>query len=103
MEIFKQAQYNPVAVEVQVAVLWVAQSGYVDEVPVERTKEYQNRLVEFLTGRKVELLAKIAKEQKLSDELTGMLKAAADEFKEAWGAQKGQPAQAKAEKPASAS
>ena len=40
MEIFKQPQYNPVPVEVQVAVLWVAQGGYLDDVPVERTKEY---------------------------------------------------------------
>jgi F-type H+-transporting ATPase subunit alpha len=94
MEIFKQPQYNPIPVEVQVAVLWVAQNGYLDEVPVEQTKEYQNRLTEYLTTRKAELLAKIAKEQKLSDELTAALKAAADEFKQSWAAQKPQPAKA---------
>ena len=81
MEIFKQAQYNPVPVEVQVAVLWVVQNGYIDEVPVERIKEYQNKLAEFLTTRKAELLGKIAKEKALSDELTAALKAAAEEFK----------------------
>src|SRR5512137_1763214 len=43
MEIFKQAQYNPIPVEVQVAVLWVAQNGYLDDVPVERVKEFQNK------------------------------------------------------------
>ena len=88
MEIFKQAQYNPVPVEVQVAVLWVVQNGYVDEVPVERAKEYQNKLAEFLTTRKAELLGKIAKEKKLSDELTAALKAAADEFKQTWTVEK---------------
>ena len=88
MEIFKQLQYNPVPVEVQVAVLWVAQDGYMDDVPVERTKEYQNKLAEFLTTRKAELLGKIAKEQKLSDELTAALKAAADEFKQSWTVEK---------------
>src|SRR5512139_2415983 len=41
MEVFKQSQYNPVPVEIQVAVLWAVQNGYVDEVPVERVKEYQ--------------------------------------------------------------
>ena len=81
MEIFKQAQYNPVPVEVQVGVLWMVQNGYLDEVPVERVKEYQTKLTEFLTTRKVELLGKIAKERALSEALTKELKAAAEEFK----------------------
>src|SRR4051812_24360024 len=46
VEIFKQPQYSPVPVEVQVAVLWSVQHGYVDDVPVERIKEYQTRLME---------------------------------------------------------
>jgi F-type H+/Na+-transporting ATPase subunit alpha len=97
-EIFKQAQYNPVPVEIQVAVLWVVQKGYIDDVPVERTKEYQNRLAEFLTTLKPELLAKIAKEQKLSDELNAALKAAADPFKQTWNPEKLETEKAKAEK-----
>src|SRR5829696_3324242 len=44
MEVFKQSQYNPIAVEVQAATLWSVQNGYVDEVPVERMKEYQTKL-----------------------------------------------------------
>src|SRR5947199_3168462 len=52
IEIFKQQQYNPIPVEVQVAVLWLIQNGYVDEVPVERVKDYQNKLAEFLVTRK---------------------------------------------------
>src|SRR5438045_6614686 len=54
MEIFKQPQYNPIPVEVQVAVLWAVQNGYVDAVPVERVKEFQNKLAECLTSRKQE-------------------------------------------------
>src|SRR6202007_2033513 len=49
VEIFKQPQYSPVPVEVQVAILWSVQKGYVDDVPVERIKEYQAKLTEFLT------------------------------------------------------
>ena len=71
MEIFKQPQYNPIPVEVQVAVIWAVQNGYVDQVPVERVKEFQTKLTEFLTTRKVELLAKIEKEKTLSDALNG--------------------------------
>ena len=59
VEIFKQPQYNPIPVEVQVAVLWAVQNGYFDDVPVERVKEFQAKLTEFLTTRKAELLAKI--------------------------------------------
>ncbi len=81
MEVFKQPQYNPVPVEVQVAVLWVVQNGYVDQVPVERVKEFQNKLSEFLTTRKAELLAKILKEKVLNDALTAELKGAGEEFK----------------------
>ena len=33
MEVFKQPQYNPIPVEVQVAVLWAVQNGYMDQVP----------------------------------------------------------------------
>src|SRR5436309_2887479 len=73
-EIFKQPQYKPVPVEVQVVVLWAVQKGYVDEVDVEQVKAYQSALAEFLTTRKVELLAKIAKEKALNDALTAELK-----------------------------
>jgi len=84
MEIFKQPQYNPIPVEVQVAVLWGVQNGYVDHVPVDRIKEFQASLTEFLTTRKAELLRKIAEEKALSTALTADLKAAADQFKETW-------------------
>src|SRR5512145_1925987 len=39
VELFKQPQYSPIAVDVQVAVIWAVQNGYVDDVPVERMKE----------------------------------------------------------------
>ena len=43
MEIFKQPQYNPMPVEVQVAVIWAVQNGYFDDVPVDRVKEFQSQ------------------------------------------------------------
>jgi len=84
MEIFKQPQYNPISVEVQVAILWAVQNGYVDQVPVERVKEFQNKLTDFLTTRKAELLARIAKEKVLSDGLKQDLKTAIGEFEQSW-------------------
>jgi F-type H+-transporting ATPase subunit alpha len=84
MEIFKQPQYNPISVEVQVAVIWAVQNNYTDAVPVDRMKEYQAKWTEFLSTRKADLLRKIAHEKTLSDNLQAELKAAADEFKLTW-------------------
>jgi F-type H+-transporting ATPase subunit alpha len=84
MEVFKQPPYNPLPVQVQVAVLWVAQNGFTDDVPVEQVKDFQEKLTEFLTTRRAELLARIQKEAALSDALTAELKAAATEFKQSY-------------------
>jgi len=84
VEIFKQPQYSPIPVEVQVAILWSVQNGYVDDVPLERIKEYQTRLTEFLTLRKTDLLQKIANEKAVSDALAAELKVATDAFKDTW-------------------
>ena len=84
MEIFKQGQYNPIPVEIQVVVIWAAQNGYLDQVPVARVKEFQNKLTEYFTTRKGQLLAKIGREKELSDALKAELKAAAEEFKQTW-------------------
>jgi len=86
MEIFKQGQYDPIAVEVQVAILWAVQNGYVDQVPVERVKEFQAGLTDFVTTRKIELLAKIARERALNDVLKAELQTALDEFVGTWKA-----------------
>lgn len=84
MEIFKQPQYSPIPVEVQVAVIWAVQNGYVDDVPVERVKEFQDKVTEFMTTRKAGLLQQIAREKTLNPALTSELKAATDQFKETW-------------------
>jgi F-type H+-transporting ATPase subunit alpha len=84
VEIFKQPQYSPVPVEIQIAVLWAVQHGYVDDVPVPRIKEFQAGLTEFLTTRKTALLDRIASEKTIGDSLTAELKAAATEFTDSW-------------------
>src|SRR6187402_1974227 len=86
VELFKQPQYSPVAVDVQVGVIWAIQNGYFDDVPVERVKEFQAAWADFLVTRKPEMLATILREKALSKELTAELKAAADQFKQTWRA-----------------
>jgi len=82
VELFKQSQYSPIPVEVQVAVIWAVQNGYVDDVPVDRIKEFQAKLTEFMNTRKAELLGKIAREKAISDALKTELKEAVDQFKQ---------------------
>jgi F-type H+/Na+-transporting ATPase subunit alpha len=84
IEVFKQPQYNPIAVEVQVAVLWTVQNGFMDDVAVEKIKDFQTKFTDFLTTRKTELLGKIAKEKALSDALSADLKAVVTEFKQSY-------------------
>jgi F-type H+-transporting ATPase subunit alpha len=84
VEVFKQPQYSPMPVEVQVVVLWAIQNGYFDAVTVEQTKQFQNRLTEFMTLRKANLLQQIASEKTLSDALSAELKTVLDSFKETW-------------------
>src|SRR4051812_740000 len=47
VEIFKQPQYKPVALGVQVALSWSAQNGYFDDVAVDRIKDAQDKLAEY--------------------------------------------------------
>ena len=49
---------------------------------VDKLKEFQNKLTEYLTSRKADLMGKISKEKALSDALVGELKAAVTEFKQ---------------------
>jgi F-type H+/Na+-transporting ATPase subunit alpha len=84
MEIFKQSQYLPIPLEIQVAVIWCVQNQYADQVPVSRVKEWQAKVGDFFVNRKAEILQKIAREGAISDELKALLQSAADEFKTSW-------------------
>ena len=84
VEVFKQPQYNPVPVEMQAAILWTVQNGFMDDVPVDKMKDFQNKLTDYLANRKTDLMAKILKEKALSDALIAELKAAVTEFKQTY-------------------
>src|SRR6266850_4407267 len=84
VEVFKQPQYNPISVEVQAAVLWAAQNGYFDDVAVEKVKDCQNKMSEYLVTRKADLLTKVRNEKAISDAVAGDLKAAVTEFKQTY-------------------
>ena len=72
------------AVEEQVAVMWAMQNGYLDPVPVERVKEFQTRLQDYLQTRKESLLQSIREKKQIDEDLESELKAALEDFKATW-------------------
>jgi F-type H+-transporting ATPase subunit alpha len=84
VELFKQKQYNPIPVEEQVAVMWAMQNSYLDPIPVERVKEFQTKLQDYLQTRKEGLLQSIRDKKQLDEDIEAQLKAALEEFKATW-------------------
>jgi F-type H+-transporting ATPase subunit alpha len=84
VEIFKQPQFNPLPVEVQAAVLWAVQNNLFDDIAVDKVKDCQTKMADFLNTRKADLLAKIRNEKAISDGLAAELKMAITEFKQSY-------------------
>jgi F-type H+-transporting ATPase subunit alpha len=84
VELFKQIQYNPIPVEEQVAVLWAMQNGYLDPVPVERVKEFQTKLQDYLQTRKESVLASIRTKKAIDKDLEAEMATALNDFKATW-------------------
>lgn len=84
VELFKQVQYSPMAMEMEVAVLWVMQNKGLDDIPVVRVKEFQKKFEEYMSSRKGDLLEMIAAEKQITDAITEGLKSALEDFKKTW-------------------
>jgi F-type H+-transporting ATPase subunit alpha len=84
VELFKQNQYSPLGLDMEVAILWAMQNGYFDDVEVARIKECQGALEEFLATRKADLLQLILDEKALTDGVVDGLKTALEDFKSTW-------------------
>ncbi|GMV53189.1 MAG: F0F1 ATP synthase subunit alpha [Chlorobi bacterium] len=82
LEVMKQRQYQPVSVEVQVVVIYAATKGLMDELPVDTVKEYETKLVEYMQTAHKDLLAKIASEKALTDDIVAGLDTALATFGE---------------------
>jgi F-type H+-transporting ATPase subunit alpha len=80
VEILKQPQYQPLAVEKQVAIIYAATKGYVDAVEIDQVARYEEDLYRFLETRHPGVLTGIAEKKVLDDDLVGVLDAALTEF-----------------------
>jgi F-type H+-transporting ATPase subunit alpha len=79
-EILKQPQYQPLAVEKQVAIVFAAVNGYLDAVPVEQLRRYEDDLFRFLETQRPAVLTAISEKKVLDDEVKPQLAAALEEF-----------------------
>ncbi|MFC4991876.1 F0F1 ATP synthase subunit alpha [Rubritalea tangerina] len=84
VELFKQNQYSPLSMQMQVVVLFSMQNGYFDDVAVERIKECQAALEEFFNTRKADVLQLIADEKAITDGVKDALTQALEDFKGTW-------------------
>jgi F-type H+-transporting ATPase subunit alpha len=80
VEILKQPQYQPLPVEKQVAIIFAATKGYLDAVPVEEVRRYEEELYRFLETRASGVLNGIAEKKILDDQVRPALEAALAEF-----------------------
>ena len=81
VELFKQDQYNPFPVEVETLVLFTMQKGYLDDVPVDKIKDFRQKLVEYFQTRKEDVLKSILDKGAIDKELEEKLHAAIKDFK----------------------
>ena len=85
-EVLKQPQYSPLAMEKQVAILWVVTNGFLDNVPTARIKDFESRFYRFLESERPDVLTTLAAKPELSDEIVTGLRSAATDFKETFTA-----------------
>ncbi|MGA2764531.1 MAG: F0F1 ATP synthase subunit alpha [Spirochaetia bacterium] len=79
VEALKQQQYSPMPVEEQVMVLYAATRGFLDDVPVGRVREFEQKFLSWLRNREPEILAGIRNLGTLSE--PEVLNAAVTAFK----------------------
>ncbi|HEU0370012.1 MAG TPA: F0F1 ATP synthase subunit alpha, partial [Candidatus Acidoferrum sp.] len=81
-EILKQDQYVPLPVEKQVLSLFIATSGYLDNIPVPDVRRFEKEFLQFAETSHPGILQSIAEKKALDDGSKGEIKKAADSFKE---------------------
>jgi F-type H+-transporting ATPase subunit alpha len=81
-EVIKQPQYQPLPVEKQVAILYAATTGKLDDVPTPRVKEFETGFYRYLEAERPKVLQELAAKNDLTDELAKALTEALDAFRE---------------------
>jgi F-type H+-transporting ATPase subunit alpha len=81
VELLKQPQYSPLAVEQQVVTVWAGTSGLLDDVPLEDIRRFEREFLDQLRRDKSGILDAIRETGELSDDTVTALKDAIEEFR----------------------
>jgi len=73
VEILNQGQYQPMPVEHQIAAIFAVTQGYLDEIPVNRIKAWEDGFHRYLDERGAEVMSDLREQKVLSDELSEQL------------------------------
>jgi F-type H+-transporting ATPase subunit alpha len=84
MEVVKQGQYEPMAVEHQVAILYALTNGFMDDVEVSEIKNWENDFHKYMDAQAKKVLALIAEKKELTEEVVSALEKEIKEFKEVY-------------------
>jgi F-type H+-transporting ATPase subunit alpha len=92
VEILKQGQYQPMPVEKQVASIWMATNGFVDDVPVNKVRAFEAEFLAYVEVNAPEVLRGIKDSKTLSDDAKAALKSQVAAFKDGFMAALNAPA-----------
>ncbi len=81
VELLKQPQYSPLAVDQQVVTVWAGTSGLLDDVPLEDIRRFEREFLDQLRRDKSGILDAIRETGELSDDTVTALKDAMEEFR----------------------
>jgi len=81
VELLKQDQYQPLPVEKQILIIYAGTNGFVDELPVNVLKKYEQDLYSFIDSKHPDLFAEVLKKRELDNDLRAKMNKALEEFK----------------------
>ncbi|MGH7816128.1 MAG: F0F1 ATP synthase subunit alpha [Candidatus Binatia bacterium] len=81
VELLKQGQYQPQAVEQQVVIIYAGTNGFVDELAVTALKKYEQELFSFIESKHPDIFADILQKRELDGDLRAKLNKVLGEFK----------------------
>ncbi|MGA8316486.1 MAG: F0F1 ATP synthase subunit alpha, partial [Bradyrhizobium sp.] len=79
-ELLKQPQFSPLKMEEQVCVIWAGTNGYLDALPLNKVRAFEDGLLSALRGKNVEILNTIRDSRDLSDDTAAKLKSVVEGF-----------------------
>ena len=80
-EVMKQKQYQPLCIADMAVILFAADKGYLDDVPLNKIAEFEHELFGYMRGNHSDFISQINKSGDYSDEIANTMKTIVESFK----------------------